>query len=205
MLRGLVVSNGIGGEGAYPSNDRVQFDVVEIGGDRELSLEGYDLLVAPNGTDHVALYQQRQVIHEFLNAGGALLCCCGWFLDWVPGNRWVHDNSHPTFEVRHRVGVDRNGLLTDVDLGHLDRNEHGISGWWSCGYIKPAAGADVLIEDTWGRAIVVFDAQSTRGTMLLTASGPLGDYRRYGVEAGPTQILYDNYLNYVEDCRAVTS
>lgn len=197
MLRGLVVSNGIGGETAYPSDRHIRFDVVPIGEAFDLSLAGYDLLVAPNGTDHVALYRQRHTIAASLDAGGALLCCCGWFLDWVPGNRWIHDNSHPTREMRHVVGVDRHGLLRGVDLSQLDHNRHGISGWWACGYIEPAAQADVLIRDTWGRAVVVLDAQTTRGTMLLTASGPLGDYSRYGVAAGPTQVLYDNFLNHL--------
>jgi len=201
MLKGLVVSNGIGAEAAYPSDSRIKYDVVATGDHFDLSLDGYDLFVAPNGTDHVALYRQRQAIADHLNRGGALLCCCGWFLDWVPGNRWIHDNSHPTREMRHCVGTDRQGLLRNVDLSHLDHNRHGISGWWACGYVEPATGADVLIQDPWGRAIVVLDTTSTPGTMLLTASGPLGDYSRYGVEAGPPQVLYDNFLNYLTQCR----
>ncbi|MEZ6090225.1 MAG: hypothetical protein R3C05_19800 [Pirellulaceae bacterium] len=197
MLRGLVVSNGIGGEAAYPSDDRIQFDIVQIDEYFRFSLDGYDLLVTPNGIDHVALFRKRQAIAAFLQAGNALLCCCGWFLDWVPGNRWIHDNSHPTREMRHSIGVDLHRLLRGVDLSQLDHNRHGISGWWACGYIEPAESANVLIQDTWGRAIVVLDSNSTGGTMLLTASGPLGDYSRYGVEAGPTQVLYQNFVDYL--------
>jgi hypothetical protein len=200
MLRGLVVANGIGSELAFPSEARIHYDIVEIDEHFQLSLNGYDLLIAPNGTDHVALYRQRHLIRDFLNAGNALLACCGWFLDWVPGNRWLHDNSHPTRAMRHAIGLDRHGLLRNVDLSRLDHNRHGISGWWACGYIEPATCADVLIHDTWGRAIVVLDSNSTRGTMLLTASGPLGYASHDGVEAEPTQVLYENFLDYLVPC-----
>jgi hypothetical protein len=64
--------------------------------------------------------------------------------------------------------------MNNVAVEELTFN-HGISGWWSCGYIKAAAGAEVILEDTWQRPIIVLDELSTNGTIILTASGPLGD------------------------------
>ena len=194
MLRGLVVSNGIGAELGYPSRPEISFDSVEIDQDFELDPSGYDLIVAPNGTDHLALFRQRHVIREFLDAGHALLCCCGWFVDWVPHNRWIHDNSHATRDIRHFAGKDTLGLLQGVELAALDHNEYGISGWWACGFIEPASGADALIKDTWGRALVVVDSHTTKGLMLLTASGPIGDYSRVMGGSSPIGQLYENFL-----------
>jgi hypothetical protein len=194
-LRALVIANGIGSEEAYPAREGLSIDVAEVGPGFAPDLSGYDLLIAPNGTDHVALFRIRDDIRAFLDRGGSLFCFCGWFLDWIPGHRWIHDNSHPTREMRHHPGDDPSGLLCGVELKELDFNKHGISGWWACGYIEPAAGADVLVRDSWGRALVVSDETTTNGFLFLTASGPVGDYSRYGY-TGPLQILYDNILSH---------
>lgn len=197
MIRGLVVSNGIGSEKAYRDRDDIRFDVAEIGPDFELRLEGYDLLIAPNGTDHVALYRHRRQIRDFLDAGNSLFCFCGWFLDWIPGNRWVHDNSKATRDVRHIRGSDPLGLLEGVDLAGIDHNRHGISGWWACGIIEAAPGANVLIRDPWNRALAVCDTITTPGLMFLTASGPVGDYSSLGYGESPLCQMYENGLRVV--------
>lgn len=197
MLKGLVVGNGIGSEQYYPNRNEISYTVQQIDARFALQLDGYDVLIIPNGTDHVALYRERQTIRRFLEQGKVLLCCCGWFLDWVPGNRWIHDNSKPTRDMRHIGGRDPLGLLQNVDLAKLDTNEHDISGWWACGFIEPAAGADVVLHDTWGRAVIVSDSVSTPGLMILTASGPIGDSSAFGYSAGPIQRLYENFIQAV--------
>lgn len=193
MLKALVISNGIGAEKAYPDIDVIRFEVAFVGPGFDPDLMAYDILVVPNGTDHVALFRLRDRIRAFLDAGKTLYCFCGWFTDWIPGHRWIHDHSHATREVRHLPGADSMGLLAGVHIPSLDQNAHGIFGWWACGYIEPAAGVDILVKDTWGRALVVADTTTTRGFMFLTASGPVGDYSRYG-DAGPLGRLYQNLL-----------
>jgi len=195
MLKAMVISNGIGAEDAYLSNSEVEFETVQIGPGFAIDLTGYHLLVIPNGTDHVALFRNRDRIREFLDQGNMLFCFCGWFLDWVPGNRWIHDNAKATRDVRHFAGENYLNLLAGVDLAKLDHNAHGISGWWSCGYIEPANEAKALIHDTWGRALVVVDDVTTRGLMFLTASGPVGDYGRFG-DTGPIGQIYENLIRF---------
>ena len=195
MLKALVVSNGIGAEEAYPSIPEIEYVTVQIGPGFKIDVEGFNVLVVPNGTDHVALYRNREAIKEFLDRGHLLLCFCGWCFDWVPGNRWIHDNTKATKDVRHFAGNDRWNLLEGVDLAELDHNRHGISGWWACGYIEPAKVATPLIYDTWNRALVVVDDRTTNGCMILTASGPVGDYRRYG-DAGAIGQLYENVVRF---------
>lgn len=197
MKRVLVVSNGIGVESAFPNREDIEFDFVSTGRAFDPDLQAYDVFVAPNGTDHVALYSIRHKILDFLNSGKSVLCFCGWFLDWVPANRWVHDNSKLTRDVRHFVANDSNGFLKDVDLTQFDHDQHGISGWWSCGYIEPATEECVVLKDTWGRALVVADEVSTPGFLFLTASGPLGDYGGRGRGEHPISCLYDNLMQFI--------
>ena len=195
MLSALVISNGIGAAEAYRSNTDIRYDVIEIGPGFRFDADGYDVLLVPNGTDHVAMLHARDDVRAVLERGGALFCFCGWFTDWVPGNRWIHDNSYPTKDVRHHLGIDRHGLFAGVDLAKFDHNRHGISGWWACGYIEPAPDADAVLLDTWGRAVVVLDEATTPGLILATASGPLGDFGDYG--GGALAAVYGHLLRYV--------
>jgi len=175
LLRGAIISNSIEGlDRLYRSDHRIQYDILEVTADFEPDLSNYQVLIAPNGTDHVALYRMRDRIRAFLDRGGALLCCDGWFTDWVPGNRWVMDNSKKTIDVRYILREDPFGVNDQFNIRDLNFS-HGISGWWACGYIEAAPGAKVLIEDTWQRPLVVVDEATTNGIMVLSASGPLAD------------------------------
>jgi len=195
-LRALIIDNGIGADGAFPDRPEVVFDRAATGPGFAPDLSCYDLLVVPNGSDHVAMFGMRDQVREMLDAGKAVFCFCGWFTDWVPGNRWIHDNEHPTREMRHFAANDPHGLLQGFDLAYLDHNQHGISGWWACGYIETADPNSVLVRDTWGRAVIVADESTTPGFMFLTASGPVGDFPSTS-SWSPLGTLYRNALDFV--------
>ena len=196
MIQALVVSNGIGGVAHYKSGADVHYDVVEVTRNFDPCLTPYDLVIVPNGSDHVAMLKIRDKVRAFLDEGKAMMCFDGWFTNWLPGNRWIHDNSKATKDVRHFAKTDRHGLLNGVDLARFDHEKHGMSGWWACGYIESAPGADVVVEDTWQRPLVVLDEVTTAGTLFLTASGPLGDYTSYGAPADITRF-YTNALAHI--------
>lgn len=212
QLTAVVVSNGLEGlrecfpSGAIcgdlvPEGVCVDYNFQEVTADFRLDLTGADLLIVPNGSDHVAMLGVRDQVRAFLDAGGAVFCFDGWFTDWLPGHRWRHDNSQATRDIRYRVATDRHGLFDGIDLDPFIFH-HGISGWWACGFIEPAAGADVLLEDTWGRAMVVLDETTTPGLLALTASGPLAGALTDDV-GGPALVpLYHRLLHRVADHRA---
>ncbi len=174
-LKALLISNGIEGLSLlYRSNDTIQYDVIEIDENFNPNLSDYDVLIAPNGTDHIAFYRIKDKVRAFLDHGGTLLCCDGWFTNWIPNNRWIMDNTKKTIDVRYKIKDDPFGLSEHFNIEDLTYS-NGISGWWACGYIEPAPNASVFIEDTWGRPLVVIDDSSTNGLMILTASGPAAD------------------------------
>ncbi|CCH54123.1 hypothetical protein BN8_03267 [Fibrisoma limi BUZ 3] len=198
MVNALLISNNIAGlDEYYVSNELVQYTVCRITKDFDPDLTPYDLLVVPNGSDHVAMLKIKDKVRAFLDAGKALICSDGWFTDWVPGNQWVMDNSKRTIDIRYHLKTDRYGLFSDVDLNELTFS-HGMSGWWACGYIRAADGADVVVEDTWQRPIIVLDEVSTNGIMLLTASGPLADVTFSGDREDALVKLYRNFLRRVQ-------
>jgi len=176
MLNVTVVTNGIQELGrAFPEQPGVRYRAAPMGADFAPDLSATDVLLVPNGSDHVALAKAKTEVRRFLDAGGTLFCFDGWFTDWVPGNQWVMDNSKPTKDVRYRVGTDRHGLLDAVAIDDFVFH-HGISGWWACGY-------------TWERPVAVLDAATTAGTMLLTASGPLPAAGRREAGFGPNRLF----------------
>jgi len=195
MINAAVIDNGVTGlDRFYRSNDRVRYRMETITERFAPDFDGDDLVIVPNGSDHVAMLRIRDDIRKLLERGRGMMCFDGWFTDWVPGNRWIMDNAKPTREIRYRVRTDRHGLFDGVDIDRLIFS-HGISGWWACGYIEPHPAADVLLEDTWGRPMVVLDEVSTPGRMILTASGPLGD-ASFGDASDELRTLYRNVLTF---------
>lgn len=177
MINAIVISNNIEGlENYYQSNDEVHYTVCHITKDFSPDLQGYDLLVVPNGSDHIAMQKIKKKVRAFLDQGNALICCDGWFTNWVPGNQWYMDNSKKSIDTRYFIEDDPFHFLDGLNIDEFIFS-HGISGYWACGYIESAKGAHVILEDTWKRAIVVLDEVTTAGCIFLTASGPLADTR----------------------------
>jgi len=151
VINALVVSNGIAGLDAfYVDDDLVRYQFRPTTRDFTLDLRDTDLLIVPNGSDHVAMLKARDQVGEFVRSGGSLMCTDGWFTDWIPGHRWVMENSRPTKEVRYFV--QRNDeTIVDDEILHALIWHHGISGWWACGYIQSDDPVITMICDTWDR------------------------------------------------------
>jgi hypothetical protein len=201
MIKAIVISNGIQVlSRLYRSNEKVNYHFAEVNANFDPDLSGYDLLVVPNGTDHIAMMKIKEKVITFLNEGNTLFCFCGWFTSWIPNHQWIMDNSKKTIDIRYKVRDDRYGIFNELDITELNFS-HGISGWWACGYIENDDKADVLIEDTWGRAMMVIDEVTTPGMMVLTASGPLADlgYNDHGKDKSDHIIskLYNKCIDIV--------
>lgn len=194
MLNALIISNNIVGlTDYYVSNDLVTYTIAYVSGHFNPDLTPYDVLVVPNGSDHIAMLRIKDKVRAFLDEGKAVICSDGWFTSWVPGNQWVMDNTKRTMDTRYFLKTDAHKLLADVDIDELIYS-HGMTGWWACGYIDAAPGADVVVEDTWQRPIVVLDEVSTAGLLFLTASGPLADVTYAGEREVALVKLYRNFM-----------
>ncbi len=186
-IKAVVISNGIEGLTNYfISSEIIEYSFLEITKDFKPNLDSYNLLIVPNGSDHIAMHKIKDKVAAFLEKGNSLFCFDGWFTNWLPNNQWIMSNDLKSIDQRYTIKSDSNNLLENVIVNDLIYNNN-ISGWWSCGYIKSSNGAEVILQDTWERPIVVLDEKSTNGTIFLTASGPLGD--------SGIQSPNNNYLN----------
>lgn len=186
-IKAAVISNGIEGLQKYfVSSQVIHYSFLEITKDFNPDLDPFNLLIVPNGSDHVAMHKIKNKVAIFLENGNALFCFDGWFTNWLPNNQWIMSNDLKSIDQRYSVKSDSHNLLQNVIVDDLIYNNN-ISGWWSCGYIEASKDAEVILQDAWQRPIVVLDEKSTNGTIFLTASGPLGD--------GGIKSTTNNYLN----------
>ncbi|MDE2149365.1 MAG: hypothetical protein KGJ55_05940 [Gammaproteobacteria bacterium] len=198
MLKAALIENGdLGNRRHFVDNERIVYRHERIARGWTPDFSGDDLVVVPNGADHVALYRAREATAAVLARGGAVACFCGCFTPWLPGTVWIHDNSCPNREVRYHVVADPLGLMHGVDPARLSTESHGISGWWACGYLQTTYPESVVLADTWQRPVLIADTRSTPGLIVATASGPLGEPDPAAADGGGPLRLYRNILRAV--------
>ena len=66
-LKGLIIDNGIGSGGGYPDQPEIVFDRVVTGRHFQPDLSPYDLLIVPNGADHVAMLRLQDQVKQMLD------------------------------------------------------------------------------------------------------------------------------------------
>lgn len=198
-----VLDNGIGYIGQvfssenYPDHTFSVIPALELGSN---DLGDVDMFIAPNGTDHVALFRNREKIRALLDSGGSLLCCCGWTTDWIPGNRWEMQTNIPlrTYEVS--LPNPEHPILSGARSEELNIS-NGKRGFWACGHIEASPDAVPLMVNNLNEPIMIVDEGTTRGTIIATASGPLpafgeGTTADDGDPRHSFDIIFENILDY---------
>ena len=197
---GVVYNGTEGSDALYINSEFAIYTLIRVSYPVNVNLDDIDVLLVPNGCDHVFMYRIKDDIKRFLNQGKTLLCFDGWFTDWIPGNKWIMDNTKKSIDVKINVHEDPYSIMKDVDINHLNRS-NGISGWWACGYIEPAVDSIIILKDTWNRPLLVLDECPTKGVMILSASAPISD-NTYATtsdkdSAASVAGLYRNIINYL--------
>lgn len=199
-MRIAVLDNGIGYIPAAYSPERLAGHSVTIIPALALgsaNLNDYDMFIAPNGTDHEALYRNRQAVRSLLDNGGAVLCFCGWNTDWIPGARWQMQMNIPLRTYEITFPNPEHPLLAGVCIDEVNIS-NGKRGFWTCGHIETSGNADVLMVNNLNEAVFIVDENTTNGCIIATASGPLPGFSEdtEGSRQHSFDILFDNILRY---------
>lgn len=163
---------------------------------RDDRLEGVETLLVPCRTNPARLAPRRPVLERFLARGGTLVAMGETFPDlWLPGIAF-----HP---------VPTNWwwwLAPEADLGvRLLRPEHpllrGLSKadvcWHLHGWFDPPPGADVLLADREGRALLFVDSVNYgHGRLIATTLDPLYHHGCHFMPA--TTRFLDRFLPNLE-------
>ncbi len=198
MQIALIDSGVAGTEQWYVGDSTHHYRCERISAHWQPSFDKDDVVLVPNGANHVALYEQRAQLHDFLARGGVVLCFCGFFTPWLPGNQWRHDIGRDLRQLRYDVVSDEFGLFEGVEAEELCSDTHGIRGGWACGDIQSHYADSVVLMDNFQRRLLIADRRSTAGLIIATASGPLGDDAPDAAAHGARRL----YRNILRACRA---
>lgn len=139
-------------------------------------LSTFNVLVITDFIDQEFLYEKRQVIEDFLNAGNIVLACTHIFRAWLPGT-----NLFMPKEIRKHSDYEMKMMKEDSFFAGVDLNElayrKGVSGFYARGS-HPVTNkeAEVVLAFTDGTPITVIDRNSTNGIIVAHSARDLLAY-----------------------------
>lgn len=205
MISALVINSGThGSENYFVSTEQIKYTHYYVTKHFDPDLSAYNLLIAGNAVDHIAMFKIKDKIEAFLAQGNCLFCFSGWYTNYIPDNRWIMNTDIKSIDVRYQLGQDRYGIFNGVNIDELIYTNN-ISGWWACGYIEASAQAEILLTDSLNRPVMILDKKSTKGTIICTAGGPLNDKPRGENESlHAINVLYNNLIDFVAKQKMLT-
>ncbi|MER2192123.1 MAG: phosphate starvation-inducible protein PhoH [Solibacillus sp.] len=139
-------------------------------------LSAFNVLVVTDFIDQEYLYEQRQVIADFLNAGNIVLACTHIFRAWLPGTGLFMPKEirkHSDYEM---MVVKEDSFFAGVDMNELAYRK-GVSGFYARGsHPVTNKDAEVVLAFTDGTPITVIDRHSTNGTIVAHSARDLLAY-----------------------------
>ncbi|MGD9528721.1 MAG: hypothetical protein AB7V44_18210, partial [Pseudonocardia sp.] len=156
----------------------------------EVDLSGYDLLVVGATADQEFLARHRDVVERFLDGGGVLHFGGQLHRDWLPGASPFVALPRPGLAAYRVAEVAPHPIFDGVEAADLTFRR-GVAGFFARGHHPPPEGADVLVRLAGGEPATYVDRVSTRGTILVHASGELlglGEHNGTGARV-PDQLV----------------
>ncbi len=138
----------------------------------DVDLSRYALLVVPATADQELLARHRGVVEGFLDGGGVLHFGGQLHRDWLPGASAFVPLARPSLAAYRVAEVAAHPIFDGVEPGDLTFRR-GVAGFFARGHHPVPAGAEVLIRLAGGEPATYVDQVSTRGTIVVHASGDL--------------------------------
>lgn len=138
----------------------------------ETDLSRYALLVVPASADQEFLARHRAVIERFLDGGGVLHFGGQLHRDWLPGASRFVPLARPSLAAYRVTEIAAHPIFAGVEPDDLTFRR-GVAGFFARGHHPPPRGAQVLIRLADGEPATYVDQVSTRGTIVVHASGDL--------------------------------
>ena len=139
-------------------------------------LSPYNVLVVTDFIDQEYLFEQRDVILDFLNAGKIVIASTHIFRAWLPNVNFFMPKpifKHSDYEL---VVANDSTIFEGVDMQELAYRKQ-VSGFYARGYHPVTVkDAEVLLTFTDGTPITYVDRTSTNGTMLVHSARDLLSY-----------------------------
>lgn len=153
-------------------------------------LSRYALLVVPATADQEFLARHRGVIERFLDGGGVLHFGGQLHRDWLPGASTFVPLPKPSLAAYRVAEIAPHPIFAGVEPDDLTFRR-GVAGFFARGHHPPPPGAEVLLRLAGGEPATYVDQVSTRGTIVVHASGDLlglGEHNGTGARV-PDQLV----------------
>lgn len=138
-------------------------------------LSRYALLAVSATVDQEHLARHRGVIREFLDGGGVLLFGGQVHRDWLPGASHFVPLERPSLAAYRVSWLADHPVFAGIEPDDLTFRR-GVAGFFARGHHPVPDGAEVLVRLGGGEPATYVDRVSTRGTILVHASGDLLGY-----------------------------
>jgi hypothetical protein len=138
-------------------------------------LSRYALVVVSGTADQEHLARHRGVIREYLDGGGVLLFNGQLHRDWLPGAAHFVPLERPGLATYRVTWLAEHPIFAGVEPDDLTFRR-GVAGFFARGHHPVPDGAEVLVRLAGGEPATYLDRVSTRGTILVHASGDLLGY-----------------------------
>lgn len=156
----------------------------------DTDLSRFDLLVVGATADQEYLARHRDVVERFLDGGGVLHFGGQLHRDWLPGAVPFVPLPKPGLAAYRVLEVAQHPIFDGVVAEDLTFRR-GVAGFFARGHHPPPRGAEVLVRLAGGEPVTYVDRVSTRGTIVVHASGELlglGEHNGTGARV-PDQLV----------------
>lgn len=168
----------------------------------DIELTGYGALLVPCRTPAHRLIPHADRLRDYLDRGGTIVAMGECHSErWLPDIRFTPTETNfwwwldPAGDLGVRIAAPTHPLfrrLCQADLA-----------WHLHGFFDPPEGAEVLVADVAGRAILYVDEVTTRGRFVVTSLDPFFHHGHHFMPA--TTRFLDGFLAWLAEGVAARS
>ncbi|MGH3963842.1 MAG: hypothetical protein ACRDRY_11385 [Pseudonocardiaceae bacterium] len=160
----------------------------------ETALSAYAGLIVSAMADQEHLARHRDIIRDYLDAGGVVVFGGHLHRDWLPGAAPFVPLTPPSLRGYRVAEIAEHPVFDGVEADDLTFRR-GVAGFFARGHHPVPDGAEVLVRLAGGQPATYVDRVTTGGTILVQASC---DLLGYAASAGGTaQRIPEQLLDWV--------
>jgi hypothetical protein len=160
----------------------------------ETDLSTFDILVVPDRSHQELIYENRQKLVDFLQAGKWLIALGEMFRPWLPEAGWEYCPTNFSWWVKE--GGELPLFAPDPDHRLFQHITIDDARWHYHGMFWPPEGSRVILENDRGAAIIYEDDATYAGKLIATTLDPI---YHIGADFIPqAEIFLDGLLQWVK-------
>lgn len=160
------------------------------------TLAPYNVLIVTDFIDQEYLYEQKDVILNFLNEGKIVVASTHVFRTWLPNVNPFMPKEIRKYSDYEMKTTDTPEFFAGVDMKELAYRK-GVSGFYSRGFHPvPPKDAQIVLTFLDGTPITYIDRTSTKGTIVAHSAR---DLTSYATGNNTTKLIASQFKTWLAD------